>query len=117
MKGIRLGLLALAAIGATALNAAAQQTAGNVNGRVLDQQQAAMPGVTVTGTNTATGYNRVATTDAEGAYHLTALPVGTYQLKVELTGFQSLTREILVEVGANIDVNFELKVQGLAESV
>ena len=117
MRGIRLGLLALAAIGATVLNAAAQQTAGNVNGRVLDQQQAAMPGVTVTGTNTATGYNRVATTDAEGAYHLTALPVGTYQLKVELSGFQSLTREILVEVGANIDVNFELQVQSLSESV
>ena len=117
MRGIRLGLLALAAIGATALNAAAQQTAGNVNGRVLDQQQAAMPGVTVTGTNTATGYNRVATTDAEGVYHLTALPVGTYQLKVELSGFQSLTREILVEVGANIDVNFELQVQSLSESV
>ncbi len=117
MRGIRLGLLALAAIGATALNAAAQQTAGNVNGRVLDQQQAAMPGVTVTGTNTATGYNRAATTDAEGAYHLTALPVGTYQLKVELSGFQSLTREILVEVGANIDVNFELQVQSLSESV
>jgi hypothetical protein len=117
MKGIRLGLLALAVIGATALTATAQQTSGNVNGRVLDQQQAAMPGVTVTGTNPATGYSRVATTDAEGVYHLTALPVGTYQLKVELPGFQTLSREILVEVGANIDVNFELQVQSLSESV
>jgi len=117
MKGIRLGLMALAVTGITAFAAAAQQTAGNVNGRVLDQQQAAMPGVTVTGTNPATGYSRVATTDTEGVYHLTALPVGTYQLKVELTGFQTLTREIIVEVGANIDVNFELQVQSLAESV
>ena len=117
MRGIRLGLIALAVFGATALTATAQQTSGNVNGRVLDQQQAAMPGVSVTATNSATGYNRVATTDGEGVYHLTALPVGNYQLKVDLSGFQSLTRDIIVEVGTNIDVNFELKVQSLTESV
>ena len=87
MKGIRLGLLALAVIGATALTAAAQQTSGNVNGRVLDQQQASMSGATVTATNIVIGYSRSATTDGEGVYRLTALPVGTYQLKVDLSGF------------------------------
>ena len=48
----------------TAATALAQQTSGNVNGRVLDQSQAAMPGVTITATNKATGFNRTVTTDA-----------------------------------------------------
>jgi outer membrane receptor protein involved in Fe transport len=117
MGGIRRGLLIGVLLALTAAGAAAQQTSGNVNGRVLDEQQAAMPGVTVTATNKATGFSRVVTTDAEGLYHLTALPVGTYDVKVELSGFQAVIREVIVEVGSNLDVNFDLKVQTLAESV
>jgi hypothetical protein len=100
----------------TAATALAQQTSGNVNGRVLDQSQAAMPGVTITATNKATGFNRTVTTDPEGSYRLTSLPVGTYDLKVELSGFATQTRQIEVAVGGNIDVNFDLTVQGVTET-
>ncbi len=118
MRGIKLGLVvsAVSLLFATSA-AAAQQTSGNVNGRVLDQSQAAVPGVTVSATNTATGFNRVVTTDGEGVYHLTALPIGMYDVKVDLQGFQPITRNIEVTVGANIDVNFDLKTSGVAESV
>src|SRR5262245_44495844 len=110
MRGIRRVLAVCALSLLTAVSAMAQQTSGNVNGRVLDQSQAAMPGVTVTATNKATGFNRVVTTDAEGSYRLTSLPVGTYELKVELSGFATQNREIDVQVGGNIDVNFDLTV-------
>ncbi len=100
---------------ATAAAAMAQETSGNVGGRVLDQSEAAVPGVTVTATNKATGFNRVVTTDAEGSYRLTSLPVGAYELKVELSGFAAQTRAEDVQVGANIDVNFELAVQAVTE--
>ncbi len=117
MRRITLGLVVSALSLLLATNAAAQQTSGNVNGRVLDQSQAAVPGATVSATNTATGFNRVVTTDGEGVYHLTALPIGTYDVKVDLQGFQPITRNLEVTVGANIDVNFDLKTQGIAEAV
>lgn len=117
MRSFTRGLLALLLTIGTAAGAAAQQTSGNITGRVLDQQQAAVPGATVTATNPATGFVRVASTDTEGVYRLTALPVGSYELKVEIAGFQARTRQIDVAVGANLDVNFDLAMQGLTEGV
>lgn len=117
MKGIKLGLLALGLAVLSVAGAMAQQTAGNINGRVLDEQQAPVPGVTVTATNAATGFTRTVTTDAEGVYRLTALPVGSFEVKVEMAGFQSLARKVDVTVGGNLDINFDLKVQSLSEAI
>jgi hypothetical protein len=117
MRGVRRGLLSLALMVCTAAAAFAQNTSGNVLGRVLDQSQAGIPGAAVTATNPATGFNRATVTDEQGTYRLTALPVGTYEIKVELSGFQTRTREVVVQVGANIDVNFDLAMQALSENV
>jgi hypothetical protein len=116
MRWIQRGLVACALSLMTAAVAMAQQTSGNVSGRVLDQSQAAMPGVTVTATNKATGFNRVVTTDAEGSYRLTGLPVGEYEVRVELSGFKTVVRMLPVEVGANLTINFDLNVAGLTET-
>ena len=62
----------------------AQQTTGNVTGRVLDPQGAAIPGATVTARNAQTGFTRSETSDAEGVYRIGALPVGTYEINAEL---------------------------------
>src|ERR1700730_16573177 len=79
--------------------ATAQQTTGNITGRILDAQGAAMPGVTVTGRNTQTGFTRTDVSDAEGVYRLSALPVGTYDLSAELSGFSKVdNRGIVVNV-------------------
>ena len=51
MKRILRAGLACALLVVLAIPAAAQQTAGNVTGRVTDAQNAAVPGVTVTATN------------------------------------------------------------------
>src|SRR5688572_26786580 len=101
MRGFSRGLLMLALLVWTAASALAQNTSGNVSGRVLDQSQAAVPGVAVTASNAATGFNRATITDEEGVYRLTALPVGTYEVTVELAGFQTRKREVVVQVGAN----------------
>ncbi len=96
----------------------AQQTTGNIAGRIIDQQNAGVPGATVTASNTQTGFVRTAVSDSEGSYRLSALPVGTYDLKVELTGFSTLDRKgIIVNVGQTLDVPFTLQVAQLAESV
>src|SRR5690606_41760717 len=64
----------------------AQQTTGNVSGRTVDAHGAAVPGVTVTATNTQTGFSRSDVSDAEGIYRLPALPVGTSDLAAALSG-------------------------------
>ena len=95
-----------------------QQTAGNIEGRILDQQSAPVPGATVTAANGQTGYNRSAVTDSEGLYRLSALPIGTYDLKVDMSGFSSLERKALtVSVGQTLSVDFTLQVAQVAESV
>jgi hypothetical protein len=96
----------------------AQQTTGVIIGRVVDQQAAAVPGVSVTAVNTATGFTRTGASDAEGLYRLPALPVGTYDLTTELQGFTTIERKgIILSVGQTITVDFDLQLAGVAESV
>src|SRR5262249_46666284 len=63
-------------------------------------------------------FSRNAVTDSEGIYRLAALPVGTYELTVELQGFTTIDRKgIVVSVGQTVDLNFDLKVAQLSETV
>jgi hypothetical protein len=114
----RLLLAAVASVALCAASAAAQQTTGSIIGRVLDDQGAAIPGATVTVTSPSTGFTRVDVSDAEGTYRLRALPVGTFDLRVELAGFTSLDRKaVVVNVGQTITIDFSLKVAAVAETV
>ena len=71
------------------------QTQGGISGLVTDSSGAAVPGATVTVTNTATSGTRNTTTNAEGLYTFPALPPGFYELKVELQGFKTAEIAIL----------------------
>ena len=103
---------------AVAPAAFAQQTTGNINGRIFDDQGAAVPGVTVTARSTQTGFTRSDVSDAEGLYRLTALPVGSYDITAELQGFSRFeSKGIIVNVGQTLDVNVPLKVASLQESI
>ncbi len=101
-----------------AVPAIAQQTAGNISGRIVDQQGAIIPGATVTATNPATGLTRSVVSDAVGIYTLTGLPIGNYDLKVELSGFQpTLRKGVVVNVSQTVSLELTLSVAALAESV
>ena len=96
----------------------AQQTSGNIMGRVLDPQASAVPGVTITAKNPSTGFERVEVSDAEGAYRLTALPIGAYDLTAELQGFATIERRgIVVNVSTTMTIDFNLTVAALNETV
>src|SRR4051812_36302814 len=101
-----------------AVPAFAQQTTGTISGRILDDQGAAVPGATVTGTNPATGFVRSDVSDASGIYRLSALPVGTYNVIAELPGFTKVeNRGLVLNVGQTIDVAFTLKVATVQETI
>jgi carboxypeptidase family protein/TonB-dependent receptor-like protein len=118
MKKLMAAMVAFCAIALVGTPAAAQQTTGNVQGRIVDSQKAAIPGVTVTARNVETGFSRSEVTDAEGVYRLNSVPIGTYDLHAEVAGFSPYDRKgLIVNVGQTIDVNVDLKLAGVSESV
>src|SRR5262245_25041731 len=117
MKKIILAMIMLCALVAPSI-VLAQQTTGNITGRIVDAQGAAVPGVTVTARNPQTGFVRTDVSDGEGIYRLTSLPVGTYEITGELSGFSTYSRkEVTVNVAQTTDINIELKLAGVSESV
>jgi hypothetical protein len=115
---LRYASVVVALLIACAATAAAQQTTGTLTGRVVDEQNAALPGATVTARNTETGFSRTATTDGEGVYRLAALPVGVYDVIVEMSGFANLDRKgLAVSVGQTLTVDLQMKVANIQESV
>ena len=98
--------------------AAAQQTTGSIAGVVVDDQGAAVPGATVTATSAGTGLTRTVTTNAAGVYQLAGLPVGAYDLVVELSGFTRVEISALpVQLSTTSDLDVTLRVAGVAETV
>lgn len=116
MKALRTLVVLLAFTAAPAL-ALAQQTESRITGKVLDQSQGTLPGVTVTVTSKATGAIRTDVTDGEGAYDITNLGPGTYEVKIELAGFAPKTREVVLGVGQSERVEVVLGVASVQEQV
>jgi hypothetical protein len=111
-------LLGAALLLATASIAAAQEFRATVRGQVLDSSKGALPGATVSMTNTETNEVATATTNAEGNYTIPFLRPGLYTLTIELSGFQKHTRSGLrLEVNQTATINVALAVGGLTEEV
>src|SRR5579864_8335484 len=70
-----------------------QTTNGNIQGTVLDPQDAAVSGASVTGRNMDTGLTVVATTTSAGVFALANLPPGRYAVTVEAAGMKKFTQE------------------------
>src|SRR5205809_7059826 len=98
--------------------AAAQERFGALIGKVTDQQSAAIPGVTVTATNTQTGETRVFVTGADGMFRAPDLVPGRYTVRFELAGFNKVERaDVLVLLGREFEINTQLSVGAQTETV
>jgi Carboxypeptidase regulatory-like domain/TonB dependent receptor len=96
----------------------AQVATGTILGNVKDNTGGAVPGATINATNVNTQQTRSTTTDDNGQYTLPLLPVGTYQVEVELTGFKNFVQTgILLEVGRNARVDAVLEPGSVQEVV
>jgi hypothetical protein len=76
------------------------QATGSFSGTITDKSGANVSGATVTATSQTTGLARETKTDGVGHYLIPLLPVGTYAVRVDSTGFQSSESKDL-----NLDVN------------
>src|SRR5262245_8950819 len=95
-----------------------QSSNATISGTVADSSGALIPGVTIKGTNNATGIVTTIITNEAGAYTLVSLLPGRYTVSAALPGFRTHTYED-VQVGnaAQIRLNFTLEVATVAQSV
>ena len=94
----------------------AQLGGGTLSGTVTDEQGGALPGVAVTiaGTDRTT----TATSDEAGKFRFLNLAPGLYKVSLALQGFTTSVREnVVVAVGATIDLPVQMKVATVAETV
>ncbi|HET7217186.1 MAG TPA: carboxypeptidase regulatory-like domain-containing protein, partial [Vicinamibacterales bacterium] len=96
----------------------AQSATGSIEGTIVDQSGALMPGVTVTVEHLETGTTRTAVTDENGIFRVLLLPVGVYDVTAELSGFNTRKLpEIKVTVGQVVTLRVQMAVSGVAETV
>src|SRR5690349_21588852 len=93
------------------LTISAQTFRGTILGTIKDPSGALVPGAKITVRNTSTGLERATTSDGEGNYTVAELPVGPYEVLVEMTGFAKATvTNVTVEVNGErrVDVNLSI---------
>jgi len=109
----------LAAIGVAAGPARAQGTTGQISGEVLDSQGLSIPGATVSVRNQATQTTREVVTDIDGAFTITNILAGTYDLRVTMMGFRTVEQTgIVLTATERLSLPaIELAVGGLEETI
>jgi hypothetical protein len=91
---------------------------GSILGTVTDTTGAAVSGAAVTIHNVETGIDRITSTSADGSYLIPELPIGNYNVTVELNGFQKLvTNGVAVDIGAMRRVDVVLRPGQLSQQV
>jgi hypothetical protein len=91
---------------------------GSIEGTVVDNTGAVLPGVTVTVTSIDTGATRAVVSNDGGLYRAPLLPLGAYQVVAELEGFKKFTQTgINLSAGQTAVVNVTLTVGDLTETV
>src|SRR5262247_3111234 len=94
------------------------QATAQLDGTVRDESGGVLPGVTVTVTQTDTGFTRSVVTETNGSYVLSNLPTGPYRLEVSLQGFRTYVQSgIVLQVGGMPTINVVLAVGNLQETV
>src|SRR5205809_6984728 len=77
---------------ASALPVLAQQGTSEIGGRVVDEQGAVLPGVSIVVTNEETGVFREVASGADGSYFAPQLTPGRYRLEAKLPNFRTFER-------------------------
>jgi hypothetical protein len=95
-----------------------QVVTATILGTVTDDSGAVIPGATVIIRNMGTDRTRSVVTDGEGRYREPQLPVGQYEIRVELQGFAAqVRRNVQLSVGSEVVLNFVVSPASLTEAV
>jgi hypothetical protein len=102
----------------TALPALAQQDRATIEGLVTDSSGALIADAEVSILHLETNDTILTRTNETGRYFAPNLPIGTYQVKVTKTGFNSAVQDrIQLQAQASVRVDFKLTVGNVTETV
>jgi hypothetical protein len=111
-------LTKIAFLSAFAAAAAWAQATAQIHGTVQDTSGAVIAGAMVKAAQTDTGISRTVTSEADGSYVITNLPLGPYQLEISKEGFATFVQTgIVLQVDSNPLVPIALKVGAVTERV
>ena len=100
------------------VGAAAQETTGTITGQVRDQSASVVPGATVKARHLGTNAETTVTSDQTGTYVVPQLPIGNYELTVELAGFRTHVRTGLeLHVADRLRVDATIQPGAVSETV
>ncbi len=108
-----IGLVGLLLLGVSM----AEERYGTIEGRVVDQTGAVIPGATVALWEPTAGVHHTVQTDQDGSFRFERLGPGHYRLLVSAEGFASQSREVALARGAHQEIMFTLRPQPIAEEV
>jgi iron complex outermembrane receptor protein len=106
-------IIAIGAVLGAATPAAAQT--GSIMGTVVDETGARLPGAVVT--LTASDLRRVGVSDSTGVYRFTDVPVGSYRISVEVSGFTPATADVQIGAGQAEAPPIRLTIAGFEDAV
>ena len=117
VQGLAICLIVTLAF-ASGVLAQTQITTGTIQGTVVDENKAAVPGASVEVTNLETNLTRNLETDEEGSFVALTLPPGRYRVTVTKQGFAKLVMpEANLTVGQALTLPLTMKVSGVEEVV
>jgi Carboxypeptidase regulatory-like domain len=90
---------------------------GEISGTVSDPAGGLIVNTTVSAKSEAYGNVRTATTDSQGAFRISLLPPGAYDVSVTAPGFQPAKAKVAVSLGQVTAVPIKLSVQQTSETV
>jgi len=96
----------------------AQSTTGTISGSVVDAQQAVIPGAMVIARNVETNISRSVLTNETGRFRIPNLPVGPYEVSVELSGFARYVRSgIILTLNQEAVLDLTLQPAGVSQEI
>ncbi len=96
----------------------AQHITATIVGTVKDPQGALVPGASIKGTNSDTGFVQTTTSDSAGEYRLGNLPVGQYTVEISASGFKKVSQNnLLLTVGQTQTVDITLTMGNQVQTV
>jgi hypothetical protein len=91
---------------------------GTLKGTVTDPDGAVVPGASVTVTNSVRGFTKVIKSGADGTYHVPFLQPGTYEIRVEATGFsREVISNVELAVGQSVVYDVHMRVGAITTEV
>ena len=117
LKAMTCGLALLALLAASSSVAYGQAISGNLVGTVVDSSAAVVANASVEATKIDTGIVTKTTTSTTGAYRFDNLPVGTYRVVVQSSGFKTAVQQVDVVLNQTPTLNVTLAPGAATETI